>query len=228
MKKNIKKVLSLALVLVMLCSMMSISVFAEDDPYVTVYITRGMFTPGGYNPQLHEPKLQEYVGGIPGSNNYFNGLVLPNGQYFSAQTIKISDINAALSAARTCYGGTGLPSTPNVLDAIYVAITMPKVTVEGVPHDKYTPIGGWDTWGNGGYISYFTPDGTTNTDDPDEFYDSTTEVTYDIYSGTGWQIACTQNGTLSEISTYGTNYALFSGMKIVFDLSYYEIYYPQI
>lgn len=32
MKKSIKKVLSLALVLVMLCSVMSISVFADDDP----------------------------------------------------------------------------------------------------------------------------------------------------------------------------------------------------
>ena len=104
---------------------------------------------------------------------------------------------------------------------------MPKVLVEGVPQNKYTPVGGWDSWGNGGYISYYTPDGTINADDPDEYYDPITGVTYDIYSGVGWQIACTQSGTVSEISQYATNYSLTSGMVIVFDRSYYEIYYPQ-
>ena len=45
-------------------------------------------------------------------------------------------------------------------------------------------------------------------------------------SGTGWNIACTQNGVISALKCYGTNYGLVDGMEIVFDVSPYEIYYP--
>lgn len=51
-------------------------------------------------------------------------------------------------------------------------------------------------------------------------------ITYDVFSGTGWNIACTQNGELTALSLYGTSYELVDGMEIVFDISEYEIYYP--
>ncbi len=211
--KRMRKLLTLTLVLAMFCGLMSANTFASDtEPTVTVYVTTGMFTPGGYDFDEGEAILQEYVGGTPTSANYFSTTL-------GKQEIKISDINTYITTARACYEA---PSTftgnPNVLDAIYTALVM----------QNRTPFGGWDiyTAPNGGYISGFASDGYASYDTPGE-YEAADGTTYDVYTGTGWQIACTQSGTVTECSTYGTNYSLFDGMVIVFDLSAYTIYYPQ-
>ena len=210
MKKTSRKVLSVVLAVMLLCSIMSISVFADNDPSVTVYITTGMFTEGGYNTTTNRPELQHYNSStVPGSGNYFNSTI-------GKQIIKISDIN--VSTTKGYYGNpsvSDLEASPNVLDAIIFALT----------NKGYTPVGGWDSWGDGGYISYFTPDGSTyyNPNNPTQV--TKNGVTYYVYTGTGWQIACTQNGSLSEIDSYGTNFGLVDGMDIVFDLSNYTIYY---
>ena len=99
MKKTSKKVLSVVLVVMLLCSMLSITALATDppaEPSVTVYITKNLFDAGGYDFDEHEPLLQTYIGDTITINDYFNDqLTLPSGQYFSAQTIKISDITDA-------------------------------------------------------------------------------------------------------------------------------------
>lgn len=224
MKKNIRKVLSLVLVLVMLCSMMSISAFATDGPpSVTVYITKNMFTAGGFDTTTNQPVLQTYIGGTPPTSNYFYANDTTG---FSKQVIPISTIASAVNTTKGYYGNpalTAIPQSPNVLDAIVVALT----------NYSKTPYGGWDTYSspNGGYISGFSPDGGTSYGGSSVYYvlneDDEIIATYDVYTGTGWQIACTQSGTIQACSTYGSNYGLFDGMVIVFDLSSYSIYYPR-
>lgn len=211
--KRMRKLLSLVLALVMLCGFMSVNTFASStEATVTVYVTTGMFSPGGYDFDEGKAVLQEYLGGTPTADNYFSTTL-------GKQEIKISDISTHVTAARACYAA---PSTftgnPNVLDAIYTALAM----------QSRTPFGGWDAYNspNGGYLSGFGSDGYATYNTPDE-YEAADGTTYDVYTGTGWQIACTQSGTITECSTYGTNYSLYDGMVIVFDLSAYTIYYPQ-
>jgi len=43
---------------------------------------------------------------------------------------------------------------------------------------------------------------------------------------TGWNVACTQGSVIDGISSYGTNYVLFDGMEIIFDVSPYIMYWP--
>ncbi len=216
--KKLRKILSLALVLVMLCSMMNLSAFASaDDPEVTVYITRNMFTEGGYSEVKKEPVLQEYIGGLPSASNYFNSVL-------GMHTVKISDI----SSMSSYYGSpSSIPNTPNVLDAILHVLTTTKTAdTTDAEETTYAPVGGWDSYTvpNGGYISYFSPEGGTTYNDATSV--TKNNVVYDVYTGTGWQIACTQSGTVKECSNYGTSYSLSDGMVIVFDLSAYSIYYP--
>ena len=66
--KNIKKFLSLLLVLAMVFAMSS-AVFAaspSDDATVTVYVTKGMFDEGGFDRQNNTyAKVQKYLGRQP-------------------------------------------------------------------------------------------------------------------------------------------------------------------
>ena len=87
--------------------------------------------------------------------------------------------------------------------------------------------GGWDAnpveGPAGGYIHYVEGQNITYNPTRQEVVNG---ITYDVFSGTGWNIACTQNGELTALSLYGTSYELVDGMEIVFDISEYEIYYP--
>lgn len=85
---------------------------------------------------------------------------------------------------------------------------------------------GWDDHpvvGNpGGYIHSVSPDVPK--------YDKTIKQTvdgvlYNIYSGSGWNIACgTSASNIKALDAYGTSTALTDGMIIVFDYSPYLIY----
>ena len=94
-------------------------------------------------------------------------------------------------------------------------------------HDVYVIEGGWDAnpveGPAGGYIHYVEGQNITYNPTRQEVVNG---ITYDVFSGTGWNIACTQNGELTALSLYGTSYELVDGMEIVFDISEYEIYYP--
>ena len=107
----------------------------------------------------------------------------------------------------------------NVLDAIIAAFYNNNV---------FDIEGGWDArpvgeGPAGGYIHYVAGQNIETNDTRQETVNGTK---YDVYSGTGWNIACTQNGVISALKCYGTNYGLVDGMEIVFDVSPYEIYYP--
>ena len=106
----------------------------------------------------------------------------------------------------------------NVLDAIIAAFYNNNV---------FDIRGGWDAHPvegpAGGYIHYVEQQ-NIETNDPRQ--ETVNGIKYDVFSGTGWNIACTQNGVISALELYGTNYGLVDGMEIVFDVSPYEIYYP--
>lgn len=223
MKKTSKKVLSVVLVVMLLCSMLSITAFASPaNPEVTVYITRGMFTSGGIDPITYQPVLQHYVGGIPSTSNYFNSVL-------GVHTISIANI----PSMKTYYGNVGSGAyTPNVLDAIaYVLTTTETLDTSDPTGTTYMPVGGWDayTTPNGGYISSFSPEGGTTYNSGTVYVAPNGSMFYN-YTGTGWQVACTQTvggvTSVREVDYYATQYGLFDGMVIVFDLSTYDIYYP--
>ena len=89
--------------------------------------------------------------------------------------------------------------------------------------DVYVIEGGWDAnpveGPAGGCIHYVEGQNITYNPTRQEVVG---EVTYDVFSGTGWNIACTQNGELAALSLYGTSYELVDGMEIVFDISEYR------
>lgn len=195
-----KKLTSLLLVLV-LTFVMSSGAFATTTlGSVTVSISYGNFNTDG-----------DYVGGGFTNANF----------YIEDYEISIDDIQDYVDGGlqELVY----LPANmsyldPNVLDAIIVAL------YENGFYDVY---GGWDNYpiagDPGGYI-YDVPPQTLTTD-------PTTIVTIDgvdyyKYSGTGWNVACTQGTAIDGISTYGTDYELFDGMEIIFDVSPYIMYWP--
>lgn len=51
-------------------------------------------------------------------------------------------------------------------------------------------------------------------------------VQYERYTGSGWNIAFTQNGQYVVPELYGNNFVIEDGMEIVFDYSPYVQYYP--
>ncbi len=213
--KNFKKLLSICLVIVMLCGVMSIDVFAHSDTDVyTVYFTRGNFTTGGYDFDTDTYIASTYQGTspTPASSTAFASDLFP-------VTVTRSSINT--TTTRAIYApNSECTGDINVLDVILTALIS----------KGRTPYGGWDSYNtpNGGYITGFDDDGSTDYYGYEEYVAPNGDLYYK-YTGTNWQIAynTSVNGTLSAASTYGTSITdLFNGMVIVFDLSDYEMYYP--
>ena len=210
MKKSIKKVLSLALVLVMLCSMMSISAFAySDDDEYTVYFTEDLFDTGSYNFTNDTYTDSSYIGtNPPSSTSAFSSDLME-------VTVRRGDIDTV--ATRAIYAPYGeYTGDINVLDVILTALL----------DNSRTPYGGWDTYNNGGAIYGFGGDGST------DYFGYVEEIhnakLYRKYTGTNWQIAYNtyDDGPLAASSVYGSSVTnLFHGMDIVFDLSNYTMYY---
>ncbi len=212
--KNVKKFLSLLLVLAMVFAMSS-AVFAagpSDDVTVTVYVTKGMFDEGGFDYQNNTyAKVQKYLGGDPVDhlNGTFTDMV--------PVELDVATIKAVMD--RTIYSAPStLSADPNVLDAIIVAF---------MSCGYYDIQGGWDSnpveGKPGGYIHTVYPE--TPSYGP-SMKETIHGVEYDVYTGFGWNIACTQNGVVKEIESYGSNFVLEDGMVIVFDFSPYRLYYP--
>lgn len=212
MKKNIKKLTSMMLALVMAFALAA-PAFAAEAPAattgsVTVSITQGMFTPGGMGDD-GKTIPQEFCGGALVGNKNFPGIVNYN---VSIDTIKamindgIQDVYEAPEE---------LPA--NVLDAIITAFYQ----------NNYKQISaGWDDNPEEG-----EPGGYINNVEPQEItYGETVQKDvngklYNVYSGTGWNIAVSdENGSIKAITEYGSSIELKPGMQIVFDISAYSIY----
>lgn len=213
--KHIKKFLSLLLVLTMVLAMSS-GVFAKEasSGKVKVSITYNMFTKGGLD-AAGKPLQQTYKGGTPTMANV-------NANYYILNyEMSIADIQELIvdSGVRDTVYDAPAGLQTNVLDAIIAAFYY---------HDIYDIKGGWDpkptaTCSAGGYIHYVEGQNiVTNT----TRQETVNGIKYDVYSGTGWNIACTQKGEISALKCYGTNYGLVDGMEIVFDVSPYELYEP--
>lgn len=213
--KSMRKFLALAMVLVMVLSM-SVTAFAREPATsgsVTVYVTQNMFTIGGMDANGNVIN-QAYVGGTPTMTNANPNFYILN---YEMSIAEIEEMVVDGMVRDDVYDApTGLQT--NVLDAIIAAF---------YKHGVYGIYGGWDAnpveGPAGGYI--YSVDGQ-NLEYNETVQETVNGVTYDVYSGTGWNIACTQNGTISAIPLYGTNYPLVDGMQIVFDVSPYQIYYP--
>lgn len=209
--KHKRKALSLLLVLAMVvCFAVPAMAASPENVTVTVYVTTGMFTSGGYDEATNTFTSQEFRQSERPAAHLFDN--------YKMKRISTANVDAtALASYRAVYSPVGLTNDMNVLDAIIAALKA----------NGYTCAGGWDTYNtpNGGYISSVSPNGVPTSNTPTTR--TIGNVTYTVYSGTGWQIAFKEKGasTYTVPSQYGTNYTLTDGMTIIFDLSPYVIYY---
>lgn len=214
MKHTMKKIFASAIAMVMVLSL-AVPAFAaeaqtEDEGTVTISVTYGMFTEGGYH---NGPVAQTYRGGVPTSNDVNANFGILNYE------VSISDVEMLIGIGiqEDVYDAPyALPA--NVLDAIITAFYY---------YDQYDIKGGWDADPEegqpGGYIN------SVGTVIP--AYGDTKQVTengivYDVYTGTGWNIAVAGNADseFSALTMYGSSIALKDGMQIIFDFSPYALY----
>lgn len=211
--KTARRLFSLALVLVMVLSL-SVTAFATSDaPTVTVYVTRGMYTAGGFDPD-HGFIDQSLLPADPASKlittDFFTGYDGENYWYDE------SSLAAELGTTQAVYAPEGYTSsTVTVLDAIIYALQF----------NGYTCSGGWDSVSqpNGGYVHSVFPEmeGTSHVGK-----ETINGVEYNKYTGMGWRIAIKNAGETEfrSLTAYGTSVPIQDGMEIIFDYSYYCIY----
>lgn len=212
MKKNIKKLAALMLAVIMAFGLMGVITYAsEDDPVVTVYITRTNFSAGGYDFDDGEYIPSEYEGLSPTPayiTRYSDDLF--------AIDVHLNQINT--TATRAVYN-SGYSGALNALDVIIAALQAKGKNVNG----------GWDSYNGGGYITGFDGDDSSNYFYYEDYYDDISESWFRHYTGMNWQFAynTVEDGILTESNVYGTSVTnLFDGMHIVFDLSFYNMFYP--
>lgn len=214
-----KRLLSLIMAVMMVVVLVVPAAAATTDTTsggtVTVYVTYGMFQDEGIG------TYPAYKGGLPTSDN------IDANFYINAYTLSISSIETDYMA--TTQGLYGVPDTsvsyfktPNVLDAILATFFENGIDIT----DPNVVSAGWDDHpvvGNpGGYIHSVSPDVPKYNKTIKQTVDG---VLYNIYSGSGWNIACgTSASNIKALDAYGTSTALTDGMIIVFDYSPYMIY----
>lgn len=205
--KHMRKALSLFLALAMIICF-AVPAFAADTDTatVTVYVTTGMFTPGGYDPDHGTFLEQEFRNQETLSDHLFNGC--------EAAELDGVTIAAMFEFTRPVYGKeANYSENANVLDAIICALMA----------NGLEATGGWDSVNvpNGGYVHSVTPGGIPTGGATTETING---VEYTKYYGNGWRITIGQNGVFTTPALYGTSYNIEDGMTIVFDLSDYVIY----
>ena len=206
-KRLLSLIMAVMMVVVLVVPAAAATTDTTSDGTVTVYVTYGMFTEGGYDTAKKAPAKQAYNSdAAPTSDNI-------NSNFYIATT----------------QGVYGVPDTsvsyfksPNLVDAILAAFFENGIDITD-PNTVYT---GWDDHpvrGNpGGYINYVAPQYPVYNDTTKETMDG---VQYNVYSGEGWNIACgTSASNIKALDAYGTSTALEDGMIIVFDFSPYRIY----
>lgn len=221
-----KRLLSLIMAVMMVVVLVVPAAAATTDTAsggtVTVYVTYGMFTEGGYDTAKKAPAKQAYNSdAAPTSDNINSNF------YINAYTLSINTIKTDYMA--TTQGLYGVPDTsvsyfktPNLVDAILAAFFENGIDIT----DPNVVSAGWDDHpvrGNpGGYIHSVSPDVPKYNETIQRTVDG---VLYNIYSGNGWNIACgTSASNIKALDAYGTSTALTDGMIIVFDYSPYMIY----
>ena len=141
--KHMRKALSLFLALAMIICF-AVPAFAADTDTatVTVYVTTGMFTPGGYDPDHGTFLEQEFRNQETLSDHLFNGC--------EAAELDGVTIAAMFEFTRPVYGKeANYSENANVLDAIICALMA----------NGLEATGGWDSVNvpNGGYVHSVTP-----------------------------------------------------------------------
>ena len=214
-KRLLSLIMAVMMVVVLVIPAAAATTDTTSDPKVTVYVTYGMFKNEGIG------TYPAYKGGLPTSDN------IDANFYINAYTLSISTIETDYMA--TTQGLYGVPDTsvsyfktPNLVDAILAAFFENGIDIT----DPNVVSAGWDAHpvvGNpGGYINSVSPDVPKYNETIKQTVDG---VLYNIYSGSGWNIACgTSASNIKALDAYGTSTALTDGMIIVFDYSEYQIY----
>lgn len=221
-KRLLSLIMAVMMVVVLVVPAAAATTDTASNGTVTVYVTYGMFTKGGYDTVAKAPKAQEYNStGLPTSNDINANF------YINAYTLSINTIKT--DYMETTQGLYGVPDTsvsyfktPNLVDAILAAFFENGIDIT----DPNVVSAGWDDHpvrGNpGGYIHSVSPDVPKYNKTIQRTVDG---VLYNIYSGNGWNIACgTSASNIKALDAYGTSTALTDGMIIVFDYSEYLIY----
>lgn len=221
-KRLLSLIMAVMMVVVLVVPAAAATTTTTSDGTVTVYVTYGMFTKGGYDTVAKAPKAQEYNSNAAPTSNDINANF-----YINAYTLSINTIKTDYMA--TTQGLYGVPDTsvsyfktPNLVDAILAAFFENGIDIT----DPNVVSAGWDDHpvrGNpGGYIHSVSPDVPKYNKTIQRTVDG---VLYNIYSGNGWNIACgTSASNIKALDAYGTSTALTDGMIIVFDYSEYLIY----
>lgn len=221
-KRLLSLIMAVMMVVVLVVPAAAATTDTTSDGTVTVYVTYGMFTKGGYDTVAKAPKAQEYNSNAAPTSNDINANF-----YINAYTLSINTIKTDYMA--TTQGLYGVPDTsvsyfktPNLVDAILAAFFENGIDIT----DPNVVSAGWDDHpvrGNpGGYIHSVSPDVPKYNETIQRTVDG---VLYNIYSGNGWNIACgTSASNIKALDAYGTSTALTDGMIIVFDYSEYLIY----
>lgn len=209
MKKNLKKLLSIVMILTMVFAMSATAFASADMPSVKVSVTYGHFnTSGGY------------------TGNGFTNATVPIEDYeVFKENVEFYITDSAFNL-KSVY----LPSTvqdpqngkASVADAIIAAVW----EIYGPTFDNggATVIGGWDSYTtpNGGYISNImnyplTANATT-------YFEGDNGNKWGHSTGTGWNIAYKYaNGSWTVPTGYATNILIEDGMEIIFDVSPYDM-----
>ena len=169
--KHMRKALSLFLALAMIICF-AVPAFAADTDTatVTVYVTTGMFTPGGYDPDHGTFLEQEFRNQETLSDHLFNGC--------EAAELDGVTIAAMFEFTRPVYGKeANYSENANVLDAIICALMA----------NGLEATGGWDSVNvpNGGYVHSVTPGGIPTGGATTETING---VEYTKYYGNGWRV----------------------------------------
>jgi len=197
MKTKGRKLLTVLLTLILVLSFSTVA-FADSDS-VTVSVTYGSFDTDG-----------TYTGsGFTNANFYISD--------YEMDIDYIQDwVDSGLKETYYIPSGVTDPmgGDASVLDAILTAF---------IDNGYYDIAAGWDdfTTPNGGYISNVSPQ--TITYNPPTYYEGPNGNKWGHATGTGWNVAYTQNGVINEASAYVSNVALVDGMEIVFDVSPYSM-----
>ncbi len=196
--RKFKKGLAIVLALVMVFAMTA-TAFAANSGCVNVSVTQNNFNTSG-----------AYIGG--------GSAVTVQEKTITDYEVSLSDISTAIKNGLKT--STYLPSgvtdpmdgKSSVLDAIIVALQKNNISDIQTGWSSYEPAGGYiSNFGNytlvPNTVTYFEKDGKK----------------WGRSTGTGWNIAYTDDDEMVAAATYASNIELTDGMDIIIDVSAYDM-----
>lgn len=143
-KRLLSLIMAVMMVVVLVVPAAAATTDTASDGTVTVYVTYGMFTEGGYDTDAKAPKAQEYNSDAAPTSDKINANF-----YINAYTLSISTIKTDYMA--TTQGLYGVPDTsvsyfktPNLVDAILAAFSRMALTSRTLM--LYVPVGTLIPW----------------------------------------------------------------------------------